>query len=192
MSDYVVVKEVDEFPDYGLSRDGRAWSKKRSSQWKELRQTREYQGPGYRMVVFRVSGRQRKVFLHSLMLKVFVGPRPTLKHQARHMDGDITNNHIDNLAWGTPLDNHADKKRHGTTASGSQHPMAKLTESDVEAIMTYCRVGISGRWIAEAFGVTPATVSTIRTRRNWTHVEQQTFPRLRVREGVHQEAGGQP
>lgn len=36
--------------------------------------------------------------------------------EVRHLDGDPSNNRADNLAFGTPRDNHRDAKRHGTAA----------------------------------------------------------------------------
>lgn len=163
------ITEITWAPGYGLSRDGRAWSKMRGP-WRELRLSREYQSLGYRMVVLRVNGRQKRVFLHTLMLRVFVGPRPSHSHQGRHMDGNFLNNAIDNLKWGTPQDNADDRSRHGRTRKGSSHPMAKLNDDDIVGIRLMLASGFSGVVISELYGVTPTSISSINTGRFWTHV----------------------
>jgi hypothetical protein len=63
----------------------------------------------------------RTRWIHGLVLVTFVGQKPTKSHQARHLDGNSVNNHIDNLCWGTPKENATDKIRHGTATK----PMEK-------------------------------------------------------------------
>lgn len=58
-------------------------------------------------------GRGRKIDTHLLVVGAFRGSRPT-GHVVRHLDGEHQNNEIDNLVWGTPKENSADTKRHGT------------------------------------------------------------------------------
>lgn len=54
--------------------------------------------------------------------------------QARHLDGNKFNNKIDNLRWGTPKQNHQDRRRHGTNFAGERHPKSKLTDKIVKFI----------------------------------------------------------
>lgn len=49
--------------------------------------------------------------VHRLVLETFVGPCPA-GHECLHADGDPTNNRLDNLRWGTRLDNRADMRMH--------------------------------------------------------------------------------
>jgi hypothetical protein len=49
--------------------------------------------------------------VHELVLLAFTGPAPP-KTEARHRDGDPTNNRLANLSWGTRGDNIRDKKWH--------------------------------------------------------------------------------
>lgn len=68
---------------------------------------------GYLMVDLRANGIKRRVTVHTLILETFVGPRPPDK-ECCHDDRDVTNNNIDNLAWGSHSRNMLDKVRHGT------------------------------------------------------------------------------
>jgi hypothetical protein len=69
---------------------------------------------GYLCVGFRLNdGRVCKV-VSNLVLEAFVGPRPTTKHQAAHLDNNKRNNRLDNLIWATPKENGSHKRAHGT------------------------------------------------------------------------------
>ncbi len=51
--------------------------------------------------------------VHQLVLETFVGPCPK-NMETRHLDGNPANNRLENLKWGTLLENVADAVRHGT------------------------------------------------------------------------------
>lgn len=59
--------------------------------------------------------KQTTVKVHVAVALAFLGPRPE-GLDIRHLDGDPTNAHASNLAYGTKLENEADKWRHGTRA----------------------------------------------------------------------------
>ena len=73
---------------------------------------------GYATVNVYVSGRVRNRKVHRLVLEAFVGPGDGL--HARHLDGDPSNNRLDNLAWGTASENNYDMVRHHTHHNGSK------------------------------------------------------------------------
>lgn len=57
---------------------------------------------------------RRRVFgVHRLICMVFHGPRPTTKHEVRHLNGNPTDNRPENLAWGTKSENAFDAVMHG-------------------------------------------------------------------------------
>ena len=76
---------------------------------------------GYLRVTLYDNGRRVGAYVHTLVLEAFVHAR-TPGMQVRHLDGNPTNNHVDNLAWGTQGDNERDKVAHGT------HPGVNKTE----------------------------------------------------------------
>ena len=51
-------------------------------------------------------------YVHSLVLEAFVGPRPT-GQQGLHSDDVPSNNHLENLRWGTPSENNYDTVKNG-------------------------------------------------------------------------------
>lgn len=108
--------------------------------------------------------------VHRLVLMAFVGPCPQ-GMESRHLDGKPTNNSVGNLVWDTHFNNIADRVTHGTAPRGERSRSAKLTEDQVREIRhLYSKGGVTRERLAVRFGVSPATVSHITTRRNWRHV----------------------
>lgn len=60
---------------------------------------------GYMMVGLRNGGPRQKTFnIHRLVAEHFI-PNPNNKRYVNHIDGDKTNNHVDNLEWVTQSEN---------------------------------------------------------------------------------------
>ena len=68
---------------------------------------------GYPVVSLYRQGRPKNRYVHALVAEAFFGTRPK-GMEVCHNDGDPTNNHLDNLRYGTSSDNELDKVRHGT------------------------------------------------------------------------------
>ena len=64
------------------------------------------------------------MLVHSLVAKKYLPPRPSEHHQIRHLDGNKTNNSVENLSWGTAKENADDRKAHGMTSCGIKHSKA--------------------------------------------------------------------
>lgn len=111
--------------------------------------------------------------LHQLVLETFVGPRP-VGMEPLHGDGVAANNRLDNLRWGTPLENAADRIAHGKQLKGEQAPQSILTEEQVEIVKNTITAGKwkhgTGRQFAREFGVTDGAISSIKRNRTWSHV----------------------
>lgn len=82
----------------------------------------------YRSCTLFREGKRRKVTIHTLMLEVFIGPRPEGAYGC-HRDDNPENNCLENLYWGTPTQNIQDAVRSGRHASV------------MEAAKTHCAQG---------------------------------------------------
>ena len=111
------------------------------------------------------NNKQSVVRIHKLVLEAFVGKKPQ-GMECCHNDGNPFNNHIDNLRWDTPKNNHADKVKHGTTNRGERCGTAKLTLDQVNAIRKDDRLQ---RIIAEEYGVRQSLISRIKNGVRWQH-----------------------
>lgn len=103
---------------------------------------------------------------HELVLAAFVGPRPDGK-ETLHANGDRADNRLENLRYGTRLENRDDSRRAGTLAKGERIAQAKLTADQVLAIRA---ARGTHEKIAAVFGVSRRQVGRIRARELWRHV----------------------
>jgi len=169
---------VPGYPRYRVLSSGSIWYRRGNRMNDSLgpwRRRRTYRDPGGYLCISltkgdHCSGGAKRTFcVHTLILLAFVGPRPVGK-QCRHLDGDTTNNRLENLSWGTCEEQHADKWRHGTAPVGSRRNQAKLTEADVVEIRRRATKRGDGRKLAREFGVSPILISNVVNRKVWRHV----------------------
>jgi hypothetical protein len=122
---------------------------------------------GYLRVRIRRDGQTVAQYIHRLVLETYSGPAPG---HARHLNDDKRDNRIENLAWGTPKQNGADKVRHGTQAKGQRNGNSKLTEAIVRGMRDLRTKGVALADIASDFGVSLSLVSQVARGVIWTHV----------------------
>jgi hypothetical protein len=72
---------------------------------------------GYLRCTLSADGRPSYCYVHRMVATTFLG-EPDTGFQVCHYDGDCGNNRLSNLRWDSPKNNHADKKRHGTSLAG--------------------------------------------------------------------------
>ena len=104
-----------------------------------------------------------------LICVAFHGQPPSPEHEAAHSCGNGHNsccNHR-HIRWATPTENCEDRAIHGTTACGTRHGSAKLTEIEVRIIRSLRGKHLQ-REIAEMFGVGRTQISRILLNQNWT------------------------
>lgn len=126
---------------------------------------------GHLQVQLWKDGESKTMSVHQLVLEAFVGPCPTGMEVRHFPDRNPANNHLDNLRYGTPKDNAADRVIHGTASQGERHYKAKLTEHNIQHIRQLCAEKKQTLTeIASLFGVSADTISNIRSRKTWRHV----------------------
>ena len=127
---------------------------------------------GYKIVSL-CDGYQITCSVHELVLMTFIGLRPPDKPHSRHLNGDPSDNRLENLAWGTVKENSDDRVGHGTNISpkGENHGNAKLTDENVISIRKLLSEGAKGKMLAEEFGVSKTTISEIKHKKVWRHLK---------------------
>jgi transposase len=170
---FVWYKAVLGHPDYRVGTNGTAWSslprgnRRVSKGWTKLKGN-QIQG-GYIQLILTSEFKQYHRLIHDLILEDFVGPVPP-GLECRHLDGNPRNNHLDNLRWGTHVENMEDRKRHGRAPVGSKCKNAKITEEDVLRAVEMHKGGWSIISIAKHFGVDRSRFTRIFQKQEWTHV----------------------
>lgn len=149
------------FLDYWISSHGRVMRGTRDCKWIG----RELKGwtntAGYKRVRFHASGKSSDLYVHVLVLESHVCERsgPMYEIQACHIDGDPSNNRLDNLRWDSTTANYDDQREHGTAAIGERNGRAKLTDSDRDSI---ARSHAHHSVLAERYGVDQRTIRRVR------------------------------
>lgn len=127
---------------------------------------------GYMTVAIRGTGpKMRRLYVHILVAKYFVGPRPSGK-ETNHKDLDKSNNHWDNLEYITHLGNVRHALANGVScvhpAYGEAHSNSKLTWRAVRKIRSLYQFGVYGcQRLATRFGVTPHLIHLVVTGNAW-------------------------
>lgn len=128
-------KDIPGWPGYRVGDDGSIWyawrtcrsGRKLTYRWKLMKQgvhKKRTAGRSYRYVnLTPIEGGSYKTFrVHRLVLETFVGPCPE-GMECRHLDGNPSNNLLDNLAWGTREENIEDNRQNGAYFSTSRARM---------------------------------------------------------------------
>lgn len=108
--------------------------------------------------------------IHRVVAITFIGLDEKRKY-VNHIDGNKTNNRIDNLEWCTPGENQRHAYRIGLRSNkGSKHPSNKLKESDVLDIVRMLNGKKRQEDIAKIYGVSRTTVGAISNGQTWSHL----------------------
>jgi len=172
------------FPDYEASTDGRIRSLERT-----VKQTNGstrtfpskvlkpgYNKKGYAIVTLIGPDRSRNTRLvHRLILETYHRPRWD-GEECCHVDGNPSNNHIDNIYWGTPADNMKDKIAHGTYVRGERVGNSVLTEEQVLKIYEITRQPCNLDDLAAEYGVSRSGIEAIKYRKYWKWLTDPTSP----------------
>lgn len=169
---------LSEFPDYEISEAGdvrRTTPGGRRYPIGYVLTPKPHQR-GYVYYILKTKDRGDKSMLaHRLVALAFLGEPPTVEHEVAHNDGTRTNNHWRNLRWATPLENQADRKRHGTAMSGEQLSHSKLKAEQVAEIRAayaahgkrYAGGAVTMQGLADKYGVSIAEISRIVNGIRW-------------------------
>lgn len=179
-------RKIDGFPAHSVSNLGRVRRDEVSVKGHRPGIRRPYlNNMGYAAIEMHHGGKRKRFLVSRLVCAAFNGPQPTPLHEVAHNDGDPSNNTASNLRWATRSENMEDARKHGTMAMGrshgtvtkpgsisrgERHGHAKLTAADIVDIRSAPRAKGSGRLLAHEYGVSPALISLIRSRKIWTHI----------------------
>lgn len=157
------MREIPDFPGYFIDMEGNI----RGRRGLFLSPTSD--SDGYLKVNLMHKGRLKTVRVHRLVLLTYAGNPPEGKPQARHLDGNPHNNKLENLQWGSPQENAADKIRHGT----ARHNIAKsrFSKEDISKIREMRARGNTYRKIANQFETCQSQIFYIVNGYYWSHIQ---------------------
>ncbi|MDG9926916.1 MULTISPECIES: NUMOD4 motif-containing HNH endonuclease [unclassified Pseudomonas] len=113
---------------------------------------------GYMHVTLNADGKQKTLHVHRIVLEAFEGACPE-GMEALHRNGVKSDNRLDNLRWGTHLENCVDRSKHGGTGTLLNFELA-------QQIRAMCGKATQVE-IARQFGVSQFMVGQILMGRYW-------------------------
>ena len=123
---------------------------------------------GYWYCHLSISGKRKTVKAHVLVAQMFIGERPSPKHQINHIDGNKDNNHVSNLEYCTPSENirHSYSMGLQIPYKGCDHHQSKLTVEEVEEIRNHYeknkhRYYCGAKKLSHKYGVCLQTISNV-------------------------------
>ena len=130
---------------------------------------------GYPRVSLRDGEKFKEFKIHRLVATHFID-NPHNKETVNHIDGDKTNNHVDNLEWSNRNEQmyHAYKLRLKTSISGSDNSQSKLTNEQVKEIRRTFKKGsreFGGSALARKFGVSHRTIVLVVNGETYKNVQ---------------------
>lgn len=112
---------------------------------------------------------KRKVYVHRAVLSAWTGENKE-NLLCRHLDDNPENNCVENLCWGTALQNTEDKRKNGGMPVGERSSSHKVTESQVMEIRERYASGESSRGLAREYGIGKNAVLQIIRGETWSHL----------------------
>lgn len=160
-------KPIPNFSSYDVSSCGKIRSY-RSGQAMLLSGGKIAGKMGYvRFTLVSDAGQKCIRYLHQIVLEAHIGPRPK-GMLALHRDGDVNNNKISNLYWGTYEENMADRSAHGRGGAGSKNPNARISHDDAQAIVAGYFIDRKKQVeLSRMFGVSQAHISRVVRGTSW-------------------------
>lgn len=157
---------------YQVRNDGTVWSNDYNHTGQMGKLSHYLDRDGYPCVTLVKNARRQKKVVHRLVAELFLGPKPTPKHQVNHKNGIRQDNRAENLEWVTSRENTlhgfrvngrqipaSQRKIRSDMSKGSKNPKAKLTEDAVRQIKKLRKAGQFLKTIARQFSISVSQVS---------------------------------
>lgn len=160
------MKTLQNLPNYSIDQKGNIYS---NTSHKYMSQ--RINEDGYKLVSLTVDMNTTKIFrVHRLVAETFI-PNPDNKPEVNHIDGDKTNNTVENLEWVTSKEN----KEHGWETGLykdklENHHAAFLTNDQIHSICKCISEGMRNVDIAKEFNTNKDHISHIKRGDIWGEI----------------------
>lgn len=160
--------KIQGYENYEIDELGQIWSLPKKTR-KGIRMIKPLKHPktGYMYVDLCMDGKIKKFTVHRLVALNLI-PNPENKEQVNHINGDKTDNRVENLEWVTRSENQKHSILKGLrTAKGVKNSQSKLSEKDVLLIRNSKE---KGSVLAKKLNISQSTICDIQKNRSWKHI----------------------
>jgi hypothetical protein len=163
---------------YSISDTGVVWSEGRWTEWngtvrwtKEKEKLARFSPKGYVVVCLSTDGKNKAFSVHRLVAQSFI-PNPEGLKEVNHINGDKSDNRVENLEWSDRSRNitHSYRVLESSNKDGTNNGRHVVNEDDVREIRMLKSQGISTRELSQRFGVSDGQIRRIFHRIAWSHV----------------------
>jgi hypothetical protein len=174
-------KKVIGFSNYEVSNTGKVRSidsirinslgHKRFIRGKELKPFIDKDGY-YKFLLYKSDGTgwktRKSIAVHRIMALSFMNNAEKYNNVIRHLDGNPSNNNLNNLKWGTAKENYQDMLDHGTRVIkiGCDSKLSKLKQNDIIDIKNL-KGKCTQKEVAEKYNVSRITIYRIWTGKRY-------------------------
>jgi len=128
-------------------------------------------GKGYKQLYISLNSKRSVFYVHRLVADYFKD-NPFSLPEVNHLDGDKSNNHVDNIEWVTRKGNKEHAVKNGLIPCGEDCSFSKLTEDQVRAIRRLYRMNpkFNKLKLSKKLNVSDATIHKIIKNQRWKHI----------------------
>lgn len=172
-------KDVEEFENYyKISNYGRLISKERLARktngffkiYSKIK-TPQDNGKGYMQFYVQINKKRHIQYVHRLVAKYFIDNQFNLP-EVNHIDGNKSNNNINNLEWVSGQQNKDHAVKNNLTQQGEKHFNSKLTKEKIIAIrkLHLLKPNLNQAALSRKLNVSGATIHNIINSKRWKHI----------------------
>lgn len=117
------------------------------------------------------NNKHKKIAIHRAVAQLFI-PNPENKPQVNHIDGNKSNNNVDNLEWVTAKENIFHSLNNSLQPTGERCSFSKLSQKEVDYIRNNYKKRdkiFGGKALAKKFNIDESIISEIINKKIWKY-----------------------